>query len=516
MLMPPRSLAARATLALALVFAAAGPVLALGGKPAADRKTVVVGIAFDIGNLDPQVTTTVDSARSGWQLFDTLYGFDIDGNIEPRLASDYKISPDGLRYTFTLRRGVKFHDGSAFGAKDVKFSIERILKPETKSTRRPYFAGLIDGVDTPDEQTVVFKLARRDGAFINKVAGYLFIVPKAYTESLPTPEAFGRKPIGTGPYRLVSQTIGQQLEFARFADYYGPKPEIERLVFKVVPDANSRVNALLANEVDIVDDVRASDLDRLRKTAGVEVKSGPAGSPLHVRLYSNVPNTPLAKREVRLALNYAIDTNAIIRNVMHGAGAPLTSFISSSFPYGSLKGKGNPYGYDPAKAKQLLAAGGYPNGFETDVLCYTVYERAICEAVAAYWGAVGVKAKLKVIDPVAFGRLDNNHQSGPMNFTQFANALYDPIHPVGGGASKVGTWSDYFNPEVEKLLAVLEGESERPKRDALFQQIAHILNEDGFDVLISEQFFNIAKDSGLQWEPQRGGKFYNFRNISWK
>ena len=503
-------------LSAALALAAAPAAHAIGGKPAVDRKTVVVGIFSDIGNLDPQVSTTVDSARSGWQLFDTLYGFDIGGNIEPRLATAYQVSADGLRYSFTLRRGVKFHDGSTLTPADIKFSLERILAPETKSTRRPYFAGLIEGVDTPDAQTVVIRLTRRDGAFINKVAGYLYILPKAYTESLKTPEAFAQAPVGSGPYRLVSRAIGQQLVFERFDAYYGPKPEIEKLVFRVLPDANSRVNALLAGEVDIADDVRASDLARLRKTPGVEVQSGPAGSPLHVRLYSNVPNTPLAKREVRLALNYAIDTEAIIRNVMHGAGAPLSSFISKAYPYGALQDKGNPYGYDPARAKKLLAEAGYPNGIDTEVLCYSVYERAICEAVTAYWAQVGIRAKIKVIDPVAFGRLDNNHQSGPMNFTQFANAIYDPVHPVAGGASKAGTWSDYFNAEVEALLTQLEGEADRAKRDALFQKIAHILNEDGFDVLLSEQFFNIARDNGLQWEPQRGGKFYNFRNVRWK
>ncbi|MFT4266986.1 MAG: ABC transporter substrate-binding protein [Xenophilus sp.] len=501
---------------LAGLLAAPPAAWALGGKPAADRKTVVVAIAGDIGNLDPQVSVTPDSARSGWQLFDTLYGFDIDGNLEPRLATGYQISADGLRYTFKLRGGVKFHDGSSFGAKDVKFSIERILKPETKSTRRPYFAGLVEGVDTPDEQTAVFRLSRRDGAFINKVAGYLYVLPKAYTEALPSPEAFALKPVGTGPYRLTSRTVGQRLDFERFDGYYGPRPEIERLVFRVVPEPSSRVNALLAGEVDIADDLPAAELARLRKTPGLEVKSGQTGSPLHVRLYSNVPGTPLAKREVRLALNHALDTDALIKNVLHGSGAPLTSFISSAYPYGSLKGKGNPYGYDPAKAKKLLADAGYPKGIDLDVFCYAIYERSLCEAVVAYWSQVGIRAKLKIIDGAAFSRLDNNHQSGPANFSQFANAIYDPVHPVAGGASKDGTWSDYFNPQVEELLKQLEGEAERAKRDALFQKIAHILNEDAFDVLLSEQFFNVGKDSALEWEPQRGGKFYNFRQVRWK
>ncbi|HZQ61340.1 MAG TPA: ABC transporter substrate-binding protein [Casimicrobiaceae bacterium] len=488
---------------------------AINGKPAVDRDTVVVAIGKEISNLDAQVAATGDSQRYAWQLYDTLYAFDLKGNLQPSVATAYKISDDGRQYTFTLRRDVKFHNGAALTANDVKYSMERILKPETKSTRRPYFVDEVEGVDTAGDFSVTFRLKQPDGAFLNKIAGYLFLVPKAYTESLPNPEAFARAPIGSGPFKFVEQKVGQSVEFARFDGYWGPKPGVKRLVFKSVPDASSRVNALLAGEADVIDYVAPNDVARLKSTQGVVVHPVQIGSPLAVRLYSNVPGTPLAKRDVRLALNYALDTGAIIKNVLHGIGAPLASYISASYPYGvdpALK----PYPYDPALAKKLLAQAGYPNGFESDLLCPSDQPKELCEAIAAYWSVVGVRAKVKVMDYAAWSRLNNTHKGGPMTMTQFSNAIYDPIHPISGAASKNGTWSDYYNADVEKLIDEGNTQANREKRDQIFRKIGRILHDDGHAVLLTELFYTYAQDAKLDWQPQIGSGYYNFRNVRWK
>ncbi len=502
--------------AFATVLAAASmSAAAMNGKPAIDRDTLVFGVGKEISNLDGQVAATGDSQRYGWQLYDTLYAFDPKGNLEPSVATSHKVTADGLHYTFTLRRDVRFHDGATLTAKDVKYSVERILDATTKSTRRPYFAGLIDTVDAPNDTTVVIHLKRADGAFINKLAGYLFLVPKAYTEGLGTPEAFSRAPVGSGPYRFVEQKIGQSVEFARFDGYWGRKPGIKRLLFKSIPDATSRANALLAGEADVVDYIAPPDVARLKKTAGIVVKPIPVGSPLAVRLYSNVPGTPLAKREVRLALNHAIDTQAIINNVLHGVGAPLASYISASYPYGvdpALK----PYAYDRALAKKELAAAGYPNGFDTELLCPSDNPKELCEVIAAYWTTVGVRAQVKVIDYAAWSRLNNTHKSGPMTMMQFSNAIYDPIHPISGAATKGGTWSDYYNPEVEKLIEQGDAETDRTKRDAIFRQIGRLLHDDAHAVLVTELYYVFGQDAKVEWEPQSGSGYYNLRSVRWK
>jgi peptide/nickel transport system substrate-binding protein len=493
----------------------ASPAAAVGGKPALDKDTIVFAIGRDIAMLDAQVDNTGNSDRYAWQLFDNLYTFDKKGHLIPQAARGVTVSPDGLEYRFKLRNDVKFHNGASLTADDVKFSFERIIDPAVKSTRRPYFADIVDKVDIADEETVLVRLKQRDAVFLNKVAAFVALVPKAYVQSLPSVEAFAKAPIGAGPYRLVEHKIGQSLELTRFDDYYGEKPGIKRLIFKFIPDASSRVNALVTGEVDMADSIAASDAKRIESTAGLDAIPVPMGSPLHIRLYANEPNTPLHDPRVRLALNYAIDVNSIIKNVMHGIGKPLTTFISSYYPVGvdpDLK----PYGYDPAKARKLLAEAGYARGFETELLSPTSYPKDVTEAVAAYWAAVGVRAKIKMLDYPAWNRLNNTHKSGPMTVMQYSNAMYDPITAIAGTASRSGTWSDYFNPEVESLIEKTNAASDIAERDQLFRKIARIMRDDGHAVLISELFSVFAKDNAIVWEPQSGYSFYDLRAVRWK
>lgn len=488
---------------------------AFNGKPAVDKDTIVFAIERDIAMLDAQVDNTGNSDRYAWQLFDYLYTFDKNGRLVPQVARDVKVSADGLEYRFTIRDDVKFHNGAPLTAEDVKFSIERIVDPKVKSTRRPYFADILDKVDVVDDHTVTVRLKTRDVVFLNKIAAFVALVPRAYVESLPSVEAFARAPIGCGPYRLVEHKIGQSLELARFDDYYGKKPGVKHLIFKLIPEASSRVNALLTGEVDMADGIAPSDVKRIEDSKGLDAIPVSKGSPLHVRLYANVPGTPLYDRRVRLALNYAIDVDSIIKNVMHGIGRPLSTFISADYPVGASPDL-KPYGYDPAKARKLLAEAGYPNGFETELLTPTVYPKDVTEAVAAYWSTVGVRAKIKILDYPAWNRLNNTHKSGPMTVMQYSNALYDPITPIAGTASKHGTWSDYYNPEVEKLIEESHSVSDPGERDQLFRKIGRILRDDGHAVLISELFAVYAKDREINWEPQRGFSFYDLRTVSWK
>ncbi len=508
-------LGAWAAILCSALLSLASPAYAAGDKPAVDRDTVVVGIGKAIGNLDGQVAATADSQRYGWQMYDTLYAFDAKGNMKPWVATSVKVSKDGLAYTYTLRHDVHFQNGALLTSKDVKFSMDRILDPATKSTRRPYFTRLIAGVETDGDWSVTFHLKHPDGAFLNKIAGLLLLVPKEYTESLPSPQAFALAPIGSGPYRFLKQKIGQYVEFERFDGYWGEKPKIKYLIFKVIPEASSRVNAILTGEADIVDYVPAADVARLKADKSLVVTSVPVGSPLAVRLYSNVPGTPLAKRDVRLALNYALDVNSIIKNVLHGIGKPLTSYISSVYPYGVDKTL-KPYGYHPAKAKELLTKAGYPHGFKTELLCPSDQPKVLCEAIVAYWSAVGVHAKIKVMDYAAWSLLNNTHKGGPMTMMQFSNAIYDPIWPIQGGATTGGTWSDYSNPAVDKLVSQANADTDRAKRDETFKKIGRLLHDDGQSVLLTELYYTFAQNSKLDWTPQSGSGYYNFRHLIWK
>ena len=482
--------------------------------PSIDKETLVVALDKEIQSLDALVTASGDSQRYAMEIYDTLYGFDAKGNIVPRMADSYKESDDKLSYTFTLKKDIKFQNGDPFTSEDVKYSIERVLDPASKSTRRPFFAPFVDSIQTPSPLSVTIKLKQPDGVFMNKIAGFLFIVGKAYTSKL-TPEEFAAAPIGTGPYRVKENKIGQYLALERFDGFYGEKPSIKTLIYKYIPEGTSRVNAILSGEVDIAALIPLPDVDRLKKDPSLVVITNPVASPMHVRLYSDVPGEPLAKKEVREALNYAIDANAIIQGVFHGVGAPMGSFISKYYPYGGDPSIA-PYPYDPAKARALLKQAGYPNGFDITLNDAVGTPKELAEAVAAYWSQVGVRTKINRIDYAAWSRLNNAHKTGPATTTQFTNAIYDPIHPVAGSFSKAGPWADYSNPEVEALIKQLDTTSGAEARGAIFRKIGKILHDDAAAVLVTELFNVYAKKKDLDWEVQEGSAFLNFRKVGWK
>ena len=506
-----------ATLALtSALLLATGLARATPQTPAVDRDTLVVGVEKEFQNLDGLVTISGDSLRYGWQIYDTLYGFDLNGNLVPRLATQVKISSDAKTYTYTLRQGVKFQNGAAFTSKDVKASLDHILDPTAKSTRRPFFAPIVDTVETPDPYTVIFKLKSPDGAFPNKIAGYLYIIPADYLASLPNADAFAQAPISLGPYRVKKYTPGgNELVLERFDGFWGPKPKIKTLIFKAITEPSSRVNAILRGEVDVSAVLPSSAYEQLKKEPGLDVIAVPVAAPLYIRIYTNDPASPLSKREVRQALSYALDTQAIIKGVLHGVGEPLGTFISKYYPYGGDPAL-RPYPYDPKKARQLLASAGYPNGFETTLNVQGDLPKELSEAVVAYWAQVGVKVKLNLLSYSAFQRLNNTHASGPLALSQFTNALYDPIHPVGGAFAKGGSWSDYENPEVEALLTQLSSATGAQARGPLFQKIGQILHDDAAGIFLSENFYIYAKKKDVLWDAQKGSGFFNFRTVSWR
>jgi len=502
------------SIAAALLAAAAAFAPGAQAAPAVDKDTVVVAVEKSFQNLDAQVAASGDSQRYAWSIYDTLYGFDPKGNLIPRMATGYSVSEDGLTYTYTLREGMRFHNGDPVTSADVKYSVERILDPATKSTKRPYFA-LVDSVTAPDPLTVKIHLKSIDGAFHNKVANNLFIIPEKYAKSLPDAAAYAQHPVGCGPYKFREHKIGQSLTLDRFDDYYGEKPGIKHLVFKVVPEGASRVNGLLSGEIDIAIQIPTNQKKQVEDQKGLQVATIPVASPMYVRLYTRDPSSPLSKRDVRLALNYAIDRKAIVQGVYHGVGEPLATFISAYFPYGSdstLK----PYPYDPAKAKELLRKAGYPNGFSTKLYSPSDHPVELATVLAAYWQQIGVKTEVQRIDYAAWSRLNNTQKTDPMTISAFGNAIYDPINSVTGAFSEHGTWSSYYSPDVQAVIDQVMGTLGAEKRDVLFKKIGRMLYDDAAAVFISELFYVYAMKDDLRWTITEGSGFLDFHNVGWK
>lgn len=512
LLLATGSMAALAGLSLAGI-----PLAQAQGRsgPAVDRDTLVIGLSTGFANLDGVVAGTGDSDRYSLSVFERLYAFDHTGHLTPSLATSFDVSQDGLAYVFHLRPGVNFHDGTPLTAEDVKFTMEFALDPRTRSARRPYFAPYVDGVDALDARTVRFRLKTPDGAFQNKLAGYLPIISGRHGSGQDAVEFFARTPVASGPYQVKTLAPdGSQLELVRFEDYWGKKPAIRRIVFRAIKDDSNRVNALLAGEIDLIENVPAQDYARLNSNHAFTAITNAVAAPLFVRPYTNDPSLPTHRREVRQALNYAIDKDAFVKTVLVGIGEPLASGISRHYPYGadrSLK----PYPYDPAKARALLAQAGFPNGFETRLQISAQFPREYAEAVAAYWSQIGVQARVQVVDYATWVAWNDTRRTTPMTIQMVANAIYDPAHPVGGLFVKSGTWSDYTNPQVEALFAQSARTVGDSARGRLFEQIDRILHDDAAAIYLSEIHRIYGHKQALQWTPHVGTAALDFSEARW-
>ncbi|MFF7709018.1 ABC transporter substrate-binding protein [Pseudomonas sp. NPDC007930] len=523
----PAALGRRSLLKASMALAAAAGLApatatwaAAGQGPAVDTDTLVIGLDKGFVNLNGVVAGTGDSDRYTLQVFDRLYAFDAQGTLQPSLATAFEIAHDGLSYTYRLRPGVTFHHGGELSADDVKFTMEFALDPANKSARRAFFAPFVERVEVLGPLTVRFHLSQPDGAFHNKLAGYLPIIPRHYdlagnAGAVSALEFFARSPVAAGPYRVVSLSAdGNLLELERYEGYWGAKPAIKRIVFRAIKDPTNRLNALLAGEIDLVVGVPAQDFSRLKAAADFTAVANPVAAPLLVRPYTTDPQLPLSEVKVRQALNYALDKNAIIKTVLQGIGEPLASGISRHYPYG-FDATLQPYPYDPAKARELLKAAGFAKGFNTKLLISSDTPKEVAEAVAAYWSQVGVIAQIQVVDYATWVSWNDTRRTTPMTVQQVANAIYDPSHPVGGLFVKSGAWSDYSHPEVEALFAEAARTSDTAGRSALFQRISRILHDDAAAIFISEIHRVYGRKKRLQWSPTEGTAALRLHEARW-
>ena len=293
----------------------------------------------------------------------------------PSLAESWSVSKDGLTYDFILRKGAKFHNGEPVTAEDVKFSYERYKGAAAKSLK-----DRVAGVETPDPGRVRFRLKAPWPDFLTfytSATGAGWIVPKKYVEKIGD-DGYKKSPVGAGPYEFVSFTPGIELVLEAFEAYWRKTPSIKRLVFRVVPEDTTRLAMLKRGEADIAYSVRGALAEELVRTPGLKLATLvlPANQWL-VFTDQWDPKSPWSDHRVRLAANLAIDRKAINQAETLGHSRMTGSMIPQEFEFGWVAPL---YPYDPAKAKQLLAEAGYPNGFDggeytSDVAYGSVGER---------------------------------------------------------------------------------------------------------------------------------------------
>jgi peptide/nickel transport system substrate-binding protein len=358
------------------------------------KRELLVAQGGDISKFDPHFSTSSNDIRWSFNVFDNLTARRPDGSLYSGLAEEVKLESQ-TRWSFKLRHGVKFHNGDPFTSADVKFSLERTYDPNAKTMVATVFT-TIDKIDAPDPNTVVIHTKKPDPLLAARLAFYGGqIVPKKYLESVGN-DGFNAKPVGTGPVRFVSWTKDDRLTLESNPDYFGGKPDFERLIVRAIPETSPRVAALLKGEVDIITQLPPDQGQRVNGNGSTRVAGALYGG-LYV-LAVNSKRPPLDNPLVKQALSLAIDRDLIVKELWKGRGIVPNGPIAKGDNH--YDPKLAPLAYNPSEAKERLKRAGYKGEeiFIETTVAYVAQDKAMSEAIASMWKDVGVNVKVEVIE----------------------------------------------------------------------------------------------------------------------
>lgn len=443
----------------------------------------------DPGTLDPHITTLVPALRDRNQFCETLIAWDAQGREAPMLADSWESAPDGLTWTFRLRRGVKFHGGEALTSADVKYSFERILKVSPRKTDY----NMIKEIRTPDEHTVQFVLGARTSAFFPALAMYWAQVVEDESTEKQVKETGGvQVPNCTGPFKVAEYKRGQHLRLVRHEGYVprsekpsgmaGARvPYVDSILVTFVLDANVAALQLQQGEIHYVQRLLPEQVDQLRQVSGVEVVSAPGTQ--WAALYFNMTRPWTQKREFRQAVAAALDYVELDKAVFYGQGKPNNSMIPESQGQWRTPEHARMHPHDPARARGLLKQAGY-GGEPIDFLCLkeTVSD-LYCQTMQAQLAKVGIGVKLNYLEQAAgldqvYARRRN--QKPTWDLTMLAGSAFRP-DPDQHYYTRVHTSAHvgmYSNVAYDALVEEARKETAFEKRKAMYARAQTMIMDD--------------------------------------
>ncbi len=470
----------------------------------AEIEELKIGIGIDADTLNPQEQTTTLPINICELIYDTLFYQTPDGKLEPRLATRFEVSSDGLTYTFYLRKGVKFSDGTPFDAKVMKQTFDRALNPKMRVPLR-FLINMIEEVTVIDDYTFQTKIKYPFAPFAPTLSMSIAspISPAAIEKY---GEDVRQHPVGAGPYKLTEWVKGDRIVLVRNDDYYGKKPTVAKLTFKIVPETATRESMLRAGQIDICYKPLPSNVAALKADPNIDV-----AMPLDTRtifIGLNYQKGITTNKLVRQAFNYAVDKQAIVKKVLFDTAVPMDAPVSPVlFGYHKMA---NQYEYNPQKAKELLKKANFD--FSKTVKMRTphgryLFDKQVSEAIQAYLQVIGVKVELRTYDWPTYVAgllkpLDETELElfllgwGPM-VLDADQTLYGQFHtsvnpPKGMGAAF------YSNSVYDKAIEATRMEPDPQKRLELFKKASEIVWEDCPWIWLHVEKFVIAYSSKIK------------------
>ncbi|HEY8566769.1 MAG TPA: ABC transporter substrate-binding protein [Beijerinckiaceae bacterium] len=450
----------RACAALLALLAGAVPALA------APKTTLTLGMAIEPPGLDPTVAAPVAIREVTWaNLYEGLVKLDRNGKVQPLLAKSWEVSPDGLTYTFRLREGVTFHDGTTFDSADVKFAFDRARAPTSTNAQKQIFAP-IEAIETPDALTAVVKLKEPSGNFL-----YYLAWGDAVIVAPETAEGNRANPVGTGPFKFKAWARGDRVELVRNPSYWQPnKTALESVTFRFINDPQAQVAALRAGDVDAFPNIGAPELFAdLRKDRRFVTASGNTEGEIVAGL--NNAKKPFDDVRVRRALMHAIDRKSLVEGAYSGFGQPIGSHFSPNHPaYVDLT---SVVPYDTAKAKALLKEAGAEGLKLTLKTPQMAYASRSAELIAAMLSEVGVTVTLVPTEfPAKWIEEVFRNKDFDMTIVAHAEPLDIDIY------ARDTYYFGYKNPAFKALIAEAGRTTDEAQRLETYRKAERMLAED--------------------------------------
>jgi peptide/nickel transport system substrate-binding protein len=467
-----------ATLLLSLAALNAMPGGTVEAQTPTSGGTLRFAVRAEPSTLDPHRGSSGSDHMSLYPIYDTLVRFDPDTMApQPGLAESWE-TPDAKTLVLTLRRNVKFHDGTPFNAEAVRYNLLRARDKQISTVTSELAA--IDAVEIVDPYKVRLKLNKPDAAMLASFSDRAgMMVSPAAAEKLG--DQFGRNPVGAGEFRFARWTSGESIRVEKFTDYWEKgRPYLDAIVIRIMPDGDTRLSALRSGQIDFTMEIPAHDFAALKSERGLRTHE--RVSLAYWRIYLNLSKPPFDNRAAREAVQYAIDRQALLRTIMFGLGeVTITPFPSVHWAHSPAM---RPYPYDPARARARLAEAGLPNGFSFDMVVEPAPEHVRrAEAIQAQLAQVGIKVELKPMELVkGVSLFFRSKEVAAANYRWTGRP--DPDQTVRGLFHSTG----FFNPgrwksdRLEELMDQAVASYRLDDRKRLYWQIDELIQQEAVDV----------------------------------
>lgn len=466
---------------------------------AASAQNLSIGFADPISSVDPQLNNHAGDRSLALHFWDSIINSRDGGKLEPALATSWK-TLDDRTWEFKLRKDIQWQDGQPFTADDIVFSFQRARSVPGSVASYAGALRTVESATAKDAQTVIIKTNTPNPMLPLDIAS-IYIVSRHAGEKAKTEDYnAGRAVVGTGPYKFVSYVPGDRTVFERNPSYYGPKPVWDKVTYRFISNGAARTAALLAGDVDVIDKVAVTDVEKLRKTPTVSVYTYPglrvlllqpsfrAGPSEFITDNAGKPlaQNPLLDARVRRALSLAVNRKAIVDRVLQGTVTEANQWMpKGTFGY-------NPevpdIAYNPEQAKKLLAEAGFPQGFQISIHVpgdrYPQAPESV-QAVAQFWSRIGVKTKVEVVPWSVYSARANKNEFA-VSVIAWGNgtgeAGYGLLQTLASNDAKRGrganNWGRYSNEAVDKALDAATVEFDARRREAMLRHAVKLVTDD--------------------------------------